>query len=143
MNRLRGLLQIVLIAWAGGLWTICAFVAPMLFSLLPERATAGSVAGELFTIVGRASVVFAVATALLWSRSTRHRKHRFDYSLMAISGVCPVVSELALRAPMDLARSNGDMRTFGLLHALSALLFGIACIGTLILAVRFTRPDTI
>jgi len=38
--------------WVGGLWAIGYLVAPVLFSSLADRQTAGMVAGKLFALIG-------------------------------------------------------------------------------------------
>ena len=42
----------VIVLWVGGLWAIGYIVAPVLFTSLGDRALAGRVAGQLFTIIG-------------------------------------------------------------------------------------------
>jgi len=53
MRKLSEALYLVAITlWVGGLWVIGYIVAPVLFSGLADRQTAGMVAGKLFALIG-------------------------------------------------------------------------------------------
>ncbi|MBI2276183.1 MAG: DUF4149 domain-containing protein [Dechloromonas sp.] len=53
MRKLSEALYLVAITlWVGGLWAIGYIVAPILFSSLADRQTAGMVAGKLFAVIG-------------------------------------------------------------------------------------------
>lgn len=53
MRKLSEALYLVVITlWVGGLWAIGYIVAPILFSSLADRQTAGMVAGKLFALIG-------------------------------------------------------------------------------------------
>lgn len=53
MRKLSEALYLVAITlWVGGLWVIGYIVAPLLFSSLADRQTAGMVAGKLFALIG-------------------------------------------------------------------------------------------
>lgn len=53
MRKLSEALYLVAITlWVGGLWVIGYIVAPILFSSLADRQTAGMVAGKLFALIG-------------------------------------------------------------------------------------------
>lgn len=52
MGRLADHLAVLLVTfWIGAMWAIGYLVAPTLFSMLPDRSVAGSIAGRLFTLV--------------------------------------------------------------------------------------------
>ena len=42
---------LALTAWVGALWAIGYIAAPLLFAHLADRATAGSLAGSMFSVV--------------------------------------------------------------------------------------------
>lgn len=50
MRILSPLRRLVVTVWAGSLWTVGYLVAPVLFATLPERALAGSIAGNMFRV---------------------------------------------------------------------------------------------
>ncbi|WP_265948541.1 DUF4149 domain-containing protein [Dechloromonas sp. A34] len=53
MRKLSEALYLLTITlWVGGLWAIGYIVAPVLFSSLTDRQTAGMVAGKLFALIG-------------------------------------------------------------------------------------------
>ena len=53
MRKLSEALYLLAITlWVGGLWAIGYLVAPVLFSSLADRQTAGMVAGKLFALIG-------------------------------------------------------------------------------------------
>lgn len=43
---------LVMTAWVGALWAIGCIAAPLLFANLPDRTLAGSLAGDMFAVVG-------------------------------------------------------------------------------------------
>jgi len=56
--------------WVGGLWVTGFMVAPVLFSVLPDRALAGLLAGKLFGLMAWTGM--ACASCLLLCRLARH-----------------------------------------------------------------------
>jgi hypothetical protein len=71
------------------------------------------------------------------------RKHRntVTFVLLGLAATAPLLSELVLRPIMDAARADGDMARFGMLHGVSALLFGVACLSAALLVWR-SAPST-
>lgn len=137
---MRRILQVVLAAWAGSLWTVCGVVAPSLFAVLPERSLAGEVAGHFFTVASWLGLALGVVALALLARGAANGVRRFDYGVLIVTLVAPVVSEVALRPMMDAARLADDMQRFGVLHGVSAALFGVACLGALTLVWRLSVP---
>ena len=130
-------LHLVLAAWAGSVWTICGIVAPSLFAVLPERQVAGEVAGYFFRVstwLGLALGCIALALAAVSKRGSKR-----NFALISLAALAPVVSELIVRPWMESARAAGDMARFGMLHGVSALLFGITCLCTAMLVWRSTQ----
>jgi hypothetical protein len=133
------IVAMVLALWAGSLVTVCAIAAPSLFAVLPDRHAAGQVAARLFlieTVIGViASACFFVAFA-----TNRVVTPRSVAILIVIAAAGPLLSEVALDPLMESARRAGDMARFGALHGLSALLFGVACVCSVIALWMFNRP---
>jgi hypothetical protein len=129
--------------WTGSLWTICAIAAPLTFATL-ERHEAGRLVGQFFRVsawLGLALAAAILATAGL-SRSSRFpfRSDRPSLWLIGVSALAPLSSELVVSPLMERARVAGDMRAFGTWHGVAAALFLAACLGTLALVWRFSRP---
>jgi hypothetical protein len=137
---MQRVLQVTLAAWAGSLWTICAVVAPSLFAVLPDRQIAGLVAGHFFQVAAWLGLALGIATYVLLARRAVAWAKRLDYILLVAAVLAPLVSELGVRQMMNAARAAGDMSWFGLLHALSAVLYGVACVTTLLLVWRLGAP---
>jgi hypothetical protein len=133
------IVAMVLALWAGSLVTVCAIAAPSLFAVLADRHAAGQVAARLFlieTVIGViASVCFFIAFA-----TNRLIAPRSVAILIVIAAAAPLLSEVALGPLMDSARRAGDMARFGALHGVSALLFGVACVCSVIALWLFNRP---
>jgi hypothetical protein len=66
MPWLDALRSICTTLWVGGIWTIGAIVAPMLFRLLDSKPLAGRVAGELFVVMAWVGMVCGVYLVLWW-----------------------------------------------------------------------------
>jgi hypothetical protein len=133
---MQRVLSLVLTAWAGSLWTICGIVAPSLFSVLPDRQLAGRTAGYFFSVATWLGLAFSVVALVLLARGAIATVKRVDYTIVIVTAAGPLASELILRPIMDAARAAGDMAKFGMLHGVSALFFGIACVGALALVWR-------
>lgn len=134
-QRIAGML---LALWAGSLVTVCALVAPSLFTVL-DRSTAGQLAARFFfaeTIIG---VVVAVCV-LGAQRLGGFALPRVTTIAIVIGALAPLSSELVLGPMMQSARAAGDMARFGALHGGSAILFVIACASALTAVWTFNRP---
>jgi len=128
--------------WTGSLCTICAIVAPVLFASL-ERHAAGQLAAKFFHLTAWLGVVLALAilaSAALRTSRFPFRPDRPALWLIGVSALAPVCSELFAGPLMEQARMAGDMRAFGAWHGVSAGLFLVACVGTLALVWRLSRP---
>lgn len=129
----------LLALWAGSLVTVCAIAAPAAFAVLPERHLAGEVAARLFfieTIIG----VIVAAVVLSTHGLGRVILPRSAAVLIAVGAAAPLISHLVLSPLMDSARAAGDMSRFGMLHGVSALLFGLACVCSVATLWIFNRP---
>ena len=135
----RRVARFALSLWAGSLLTVCALAAPSAFVVL-DRQSAGRVAAQLFfseTIIGLciATVVYVA------QRVGKFETSRAVIVAMAVGALAPLLSEVVLGPLMQSARAAGDMARFGALHGVSALLFGTACVATLVAAWRFNRQE--
>jgi hypothetical protein len=131
--------HILLTLWAGGLWTICGFVAPTLFAVL-GRETAGQVVGRFFSVAAWAGLLIG-AVLIALTRTPIWAAHRSLTVLIATSAAAPIVSELVLGPLMHQARLAGEMGRFALWHGLGSVLFAIACLGTLAIVWKVNRAE--
>lgn len=129
--------HILLTLWAGGLWTICGFVAPSLFALLGRQA-AGEIVGHFFATAAWTGLAIG-AVLLVLTRTQVWAAHRSLAVLIGISAAAPVVSELVLGPLMQHARMADEMRRFAILHGVGGLLFLTACVGTLVIVWKVNR----
>lgn len=135
---LSRLVTLVAMFWMGSLWTICAVVATGLFAFLDDRHLAGSIAGQFFHIATWLGVAFAMLLAALLAVAANLTRALAVW--IAVGAAPPLANELALLPVMETARQAGNMALFGSLHLVSVVLFAIAGIATLVLALRLTRP---
>ncbi len=135
---LSRLVTLVAMFWMGSLWTICAVVATGLFAFLDDRHLAGSIAGQFFHIATWLGVAFAMLLAALLAVAANLTRALAVW--IAVAAAPPLANELALLPVMETARQAGNMALFGSLHLVSVVLFAIAGIATLVLALRLTRP---
>jgi hypothetical protein len=123
---LRGISRILLVLWAGSLWSLL-WVAATLFNLLNDRHLAGLIAARLFSIETYLGV--AVATMALLSS----QKRRFAWGYLAV--LLLALNEWILKPFMAVARENGVAAglSFGAWHAVSAVIYLLACCAVLVL----------
>ena len=133
------LLTIVVALWAGSLVTVCALVAPLMFSFLQDRHVAGELAGHLFSIESRLGGILGAIALILLVRGPTPMRARPAFALIVATGLAPLISEFALRPFMDNANNRADMQTFAALHAVAAGLFGLACVTALALLWRISQ----
>jgi hypothetical protein len=131
MSMLRAQILIATL-WVGSLWTIGYLVAPTLFSVLPDKVLAGTIAGQLFRIEAWLSVVSATALiALLNFGNTddRLKQRKFLLVITCAMLVCTLIGYFGLQPFMAGLREaagpggimDSDAKTkFGILHGLSA-----------------------
>ncbi|AMP09656.1 hypothetical protein CAter282_1885 [Collimonas arenae] len=140
--------------WVGSLWTIGGLVAPVLFTTLPDRVLAGTIAGNLFRIEAWLAVVCGLLLIMLFSYRTHDdsaplRKTLLRLTLLML--VCNVLGYFCLQPFMASLReaaaltggvmSDGARTQFGILHGASSgiyLIQGLLGVG-LILKLRSLR----
>ena len=124
---IRCVSRLLLVLWAGSLWSVGLWVTPILFSAQPDRHLAGVLAGRIFSIETYVGIAVAVLALLLPGRT----KFVWGYVAAALLAA----NEWALRPVMVAARANGSAAglTFGAWHGVSAVLYVLACLAVLVL----------
>ena len=137
-DRLRGF---VLALWAGALLTVGVLVAPTLFRVLPERALAGLVAGELFRLVTWLSVPAALAAFALRPAAPRGGRAWLAWrGWSLVPALLLLANEYGVRVVMEGTRVAGRVTpAFLALHAVSAALYAGATLVALALLWRELR----
>lgn len=118
--------------WVGSLWTISYIVAPTLFAMLPEKALAGTIAGELFRIQAWLSIVCAAVlmSVLIFGHAGDGSRHgKILLSIVSAMLICTLIGYFGLQPEMAALRESAgsggvmdpDVRMkFGVLHGISA-----------------------
>jgi len=132
MSNTDRLARLLLVAWAGGMWTVCGLVVPALFQLIPGKSQAGNVAASLFDLISILSAVVGLLYVLL----QRPRLDRFAKVSVFAAVIAPLVFLLMLRPWINAVRAAGDMARFGQLHGVAGLLFLVACVALALLVWR-------
>lgn len=125
MNFSRVGEKLIQTVWVGALWSVGYIAAPALFAHL-DSATAGRVAGELFTVVTWLSMVCGVLL-LLATRGMDHSSGAARLRVRLIPLMMALVgsSEWIVRPLMEAARlpDGTPGAGFGMWHGVSALLY--------------------
>ena len=131
--------RILLTLWIGGLWVVGFAVTPTLFAELPDTATAGSVAGSLFTIMSRIGLLCASVLLLLgWLQRACHAR-RWQLLVITIMMVLVVLGEYVLAPMISELRVAGQVASprFGQLHGLASGVYLVNCVLGLVLLVMW------
>ena len=136
MRRLR---QLLLALWAGTLLAVGALTAPLLFTLLEDRALAGRVAGECFRRTTLLSVALALAIGVVAS-AERPPPSRLDRLGPLLPALLLLVATHGLQPLLEAARRAGEGAAFAAWHGISAGLFGLAALAVLALLWRALGP---
>jgi hypothetical protein len=122
----RSVFRVLLVLWAGSLWSLAAWVTPTLFYAQGDRHLAGVLAARLFSIETYLGIA-AAAMALLLPGRTRMGGLYLGAALLA-------VNEWVLKRFMETARMEGAAAglSFGAWHGVSALLNIVACLAVLL-----------
>jgi len=121
----RNLFRVLLVLWAGSLWSLAAWVAPTLFYAQSDRHLAGVLAAKLFSIETYAGLAVAALALILPGRA----KFVWGYAAAALLAV----NEWVLKPLMAQAHAHGTAASlgFGAWHGASAGLYVLACIAVL------------
>lgn len=117
--------------WAGLLICIAAIAAPAAFGALPP-AEAGKVVSGVF--VREAWTSLALAALLLWLLRPRHA------GLLWGTVACTLLGYFALQPLMAAARAGQGSFSFGQLHGVSTVFYGLKTLLVLWLAWRVAAP---
>ncbi len=134
--------KILLTLWVGSMWFAGYVVAPVLFQSL-DRAAAGMLAGQIFTVSAYIGLVCAVFLILGQLFSAR-RGFRLWILLVMLCVILvgqfvlsPMMQELK---QMGIAVGSEGAAEFGRLHGLSSILYLLNSILGLVLVVVGIRP---
>ena len=139
--------RVLLTLWVGGLWVVGFSVAPTLFLVLPDTATAGTLAGALFTRMSWIGLACGALLLLLgWLQRAAHARRR-QWLLVAGMLVLTAVGEYLLAPMIAELRAAGQVASsqFGQLHALASGVYLANCLLGLALVVVWPaacRRDT-
>ena len=126
---IRNFFRALLVLWAGSLWSL-AWVAYTLFHAQSDRHLAGVLVGRLFTAETYLGLAVGMMALLLPGRT------KFVWGYLAV--MLLACNEWGLRRVMDLAHTRGAVGGlgFGAWHGISALLYGLACLASLVVIWR-------
>ena len=127
--------RILLTLWVGGLWVTGFVVAPTLFVTLPDTATAGTVAGALFTSISRIGLLCGSGLLILaWLQQACARR-RLEMVVIVLMFILILTGEYVLAPMIGELRAAGQTGSerFGQLHGLATVVYGINCLLGLVL----------
>ncbi|MGD8575541.1 MAG: DUF4149 domain-containing protein [Thiohalophilus sp.] len=134
--------RIALTLWVGGMWITGYLVAPMLFSVLEDRALAGMLAGRMFTAM---SYVGLVCVGLLlvghFTRSWHDGWRQWRRWVLLLMLLIILTGEFVLQPMMAELKQAGlnegsvAQQRFGMLHGISSTLFLINSLAGLALVI--------
>jgi hypothetical protein len=121
VNLIRCVFRLLSVLWAGSLWSLGAWVAPILFHAQSDRHLAGALAARLFSIETYLGLGVALLALLLPVRA------RFLPGFAAVALLA--VNEWILKPAMTRAQTHGGTAylSFGAWHGISAGLYVLAC----------------
>ena len=131
--------------WAGSLWTVGYLVAPVLFSTLPDRVLAGTIAGSIFRIEAWLSVGCGLVLLAMVAFDDASRERRSLLRLIVVMLLCVVVGYFGLQPWMAALREaagpsgvlEGAARTqFGILHGVASLIYLFQSVLALVLVLK-------
>lgn len=116
----------LLVLWAGSLWSLAAWVAPTLFFAQPDRHLAGVLAARLFTVESYLGVAVAVLALLLPGRGRMGGVYA--------AGALLAVNEWVLKRTMEAAHAHGAALglSFGAWHGVASVVYVAACLAVLL-----------
>ena len=141
--------RIALTLWVGGMWITGYLVAPMLFSVLEDRALAGMLAGKMFSAMSYVGLVCAALLLLIhfqkyWFNGWRQWRRWILLAMLLVI----VIGEFVLQPMMAELKAQGldegsaAQQRFGMLHGISSSLFLFNSLAGLALVIFGLEPDT-
>jgi hypothetical protein len=130
VSAVRSVFRVLLVLWAGSLWSLAAWVAPTLFHAQSDRQLAGLLAARLFSIETYVGIGVALLAAVLPERG----KFKLGYA----AALLLAVNQWVLKPVMAMAHARGTMAglTFGAWHGVSAVIYVAACVAVMAMIVR-------
>ena len=131
------------------MWSVGYIVAPTLFAMIDDRAHAGAVAGQLFSImsyIGLVAALVLISAQFYRAECIWHRNWRIW--VLVVMLVVIVIGEFYLQPLMaelktaGLTEGNDNARRFGQLHSIASVLFLINSLLGLGLVVFGLRRST-
>jgi hypothetical protein len=119
---IRNAYRVLLVLWAGSLWSLALWVAPTLFFAQPDRHLAGLLAARLFAV----ETYLGVAVAALGLALPGRGRLRAIYAAVALLAI----NEWIVKRLMEQAHAQGAALglSFGAWHGVSAAGYLIGCI---------------
>ena len=147
VERLRRLIPGL---WVGLLLSIAAIAAPAVFAML-ERADAGRamgrILGRIFMVEAWASLMLAMLLLAIERGRARDLAEASQGSVLSVEMLlvlgtvfCTVAGYFATQPLMAAARAGQGAFSFGQLHAISGLFFGLKTMLLVVLAWRAAGP---
>ena len=143
VERLRRLIPGL---WVGLLLCIAGIAAPAAFAML-ERADAGRVVGRVFVVEAWASLMLAMLLLAIERGRARERADASEGSVLSAEMLlvlgtvfCTVAGYFAIQPLMAAARVGRGVFSFGQLHAISSVFFGLKIMLLVVLAWRAAGP---
>jgi hypothetical protein len=127
VSAIARVFRVLLVLWAGSLWSLALWVAPTLFHAQHDQQLAGLLAGQLFAIEAYLGMAIAALALLLPGRA----KFRWGYAAAALLAIM----EWVLRPIMAEAHAQGLAwgLGFAVWHVAAALTYGLACLAAALL----------
>jgi hypothetical protein len=119
---IRNAYRVLLVLWAGSLWSLALWVAPTLFFAQPDRHLAGLLAARLFAVETYLGLAVAALGGVLPGRG----QLRGIYIAVALVAI----NEWILKRFMERAHAQGAALglSFGAWHGVSMVLYLIGCL---------------
>ena len=126
LNAIVKTWRVLLVLWAGSLWSLALWVAPTLFSRQSDRHLAGVLAGQLFSYETYLGAAVALTALALPGRSRR--------GMLFGAAALLALNEWVLKAFMQAAHARGAALglSFGAWHGVTAVLYVLACLAVLL-----------
>lgn len=127
--------------WGGLLICVAAVAAPSAFAVL-ERAQAGKLVGRVFELDAQISLGLGLLLLMMERRLQRDSDGPVvtpNLLLPMAALFCTAAGYYAIQPLMEAARAGKGTWSFGALHAVSSLFFGLKTLAVLALAWRASR----
>lgn len=142
LRQIDNLVLLLVVFWAGALWTVGFVVAPVLFELIAERSLAGSIAGRLFQAtwwiscaVGACVLLHALSRGAARSAVFWLATGMIVLALVSALGIQPQIAELRTSMGADEALRA----RFAMWHGVSSMLYAVQSVLAVVLVVKFAR----